>query len=383
MAIIAAFIARVDVPNENAEGLQMIDARMKVYRLASISPKQLVTSLIAMDALEPRTRLDVDEDNNAIIAHASIADHYAIQQVIDRLDGSARKFDVIQLRRLRADDVAGTIKFLMGADKEKKDDDQNRRRFLYYDPWGQNNNDKKKKDDSFRVGANVEDNQILLWANEIERDEINKLLIKLGEIPAEGARPNPFRTIDASRSPETLEYLKRLQDKWKSISPNPLVIPSPDEFIPEQPGDKSPESSDSQPSPEKGESSDDSKSDKPEKKESNSPPTAQHSLEHNQLLVRTTDPSDTDRSSASSEATVSKETPVADRGKEGGETSSELAAPPTTPPIRIQFDSEGNLLLSSQDLAALDKLELLMLQDAPPSEPMMCFKSGIRVRLGS
>ncbi len=82
---------------------------MKVYRLATLDPKQLVASLLDMDALEPSTKLQVDENNQAIIAYASLADQFVIQSVIERLDGTGRKFEVIQLRRLDAESVAGSI----------------------------------------------------------------------------------------------------------------------------------------------------------------------------------------------------------------------------------------------------------------------------------
>jgi type II secretory pathway component GspD/PulD (secretin) len=157
MAVIAAFIKRIDVPNDSAANMQRMETRMRVFRLTSLDPKQLVASMIAMDALEPTTKLEVDEKNKAIIAYASLGDQLLIQQTIDRLDGSARDVEVIQLRRLRAEDVAGTIKFLMGKE-EPKEDNRNR----YYDPWG--SSQKKETTDGFRVGANTQDNQILLWA---------------------------------------------------------------------------------------------------------------------------------------------------------------------------------------------------------------------------
>ncbi len=63
---------------------------MKVFRLASLTPAELVSSLLAMDVLEPSTKLQVDEANSAIIVYASIADQYVIQSIIERLDGSQR-----------------------------------------------------------------------------------------------------------------------------------------------------------------------------------------------------------------------------------------------------------------------------------------------------
>jgi hypothetical protein len=205
--------------------------------------------MIAMDALEPTTKLEVDEKNKAIIAYASLGDQLLIQQTIDRLDGSARDVEVIQLRRLRAEDLAGTIKFLMGKE-EAKEDNRNR----YYDPWG--SSQKKETPDGFRVGANTQDNQILLWATEAEIKEVNKLLMKLGEIPPEGGNKSRVRVIDASRSQETKEYLQRLQEAWSKMSPNPLKLPADFEFEVDKPKEpaKTTEPSESKDSSESNES---------------------------------------------------------------------------------------------------------------------------------
>jgi type II secretory pathway component GspD/PulD (secretin) len=227
MALITAFISRIDVPSETATSLEMMKTRMKVYRLTSIDPQKLVDTLIQMDALEPQTTIEVDVKNKALITYASIADQYTIQQVIERLDGSAREFEVIQLRRLNAEQVAGTIKFLMGVE-EQEDSSNSRSRysFRYYDPYGGGNNEEQPNSrDEFRVGANARDNQLLIWSNDSEREEIQKLLVKLGEIPDKNGERSPYRVIDASRSPETFEYLKRLQKQWESMSPNELILP--------------------------------------------------------------------------------------------------------------------------------------------------------------
>ncbi len=44
------------------------------------------------------------------------------------------------------------------------------------------------------------------------------------------------------------------------------------------------------------------------------------------------------------------------------------------PPIVVQLDQAGNLVLSSADTTALDQLENLMLQFAPPKRPYHVFK---------
>jgi len=367
MAIIAAFVKRIDVPNENAESMQMLESRIKVYRLSSLDPKQLVASLLSMDVLEPTTRLEVDEKNKSIIAHASIADQYAIQQTIKRLDGSARDVDVIQLRRLRAEDVVGTIKFLMG--NEEKKEDNNSRRNWGYDPWGNNNTKKETSTDAFRVAANSQDNQVLIWANEIERSEVQKLLIKLGELPPAGGNASRIRVIDANRSSDTKEYLERLQKAWSKISPTPLVLPSEEQFEPED-VKKSPAAAAPGKETEKSKSPRDPKGNakdvtmKDMKTEIGVPTGYLSGI----FQVPANDQNANDQKEIegnSKQSTTKTKTVVNpdddDSGKATVETPQRSASP-----IQIAFDERGNLVLTGDDTEALSRLEQMMITNQPP-----------------
>ena len=369
MAIIAAFVRRIDVPNENGDSMSMLESRMKVYRLSSLDPKQLVASLLSMDVLEPTTRLEVDEKNKAVIVHASIADQYAIQQTIKRLDGSARDVEVIQLRRLRAEDVVGTIKFLMGNEEKKED---NSRRNYGYDPWGFSGNSKKETNtDAFRVAANSQDNQVLIWANEIERTEVNKLLVKLGELPPTGGNASRTRVIDANRSSDTKEYLERLQKAWSKISPTPLVLPSDEQFEPvdakKAPADKSsPTDMDKsqappEPKPKTQDVTQKANSNNDEKWSRFDVPSGYLSATHQTPVNEQSD----DESNATPRgANPSKQQAGANSDLNDKSVGKAPARPGT--PIQIVFDERGNLVLSSDDTEALSRLEQLMIDNAPP-----------------
>jgi hypothetical protein len=211
MAIIAAFITRVDVASPNEE-YQALTTRMKVYRLTSLEPKQFVSSLIALNVLEPTTRLESDDKNKSMIAYASLADHLTIQETLKKLDGSARQAEVITLRRLRAEEVAGTVRSLMGIDQDKKEDS---RRNSFFDYYSQRNKEEKSKD-SLRLGVNSSSNQLILWANEFESEEIKKLLLKLGEAPPDARSDQTVRVIDGNRSPQMREYLEKLKQISKT-----------------------------------------------------------------------------------------------------------------------------------------------------------------------
>ncbi|MEM8733239.1 MAG: secretin N-terminal domain-containing protein, partial [Planctomycetota bacterium] len=367
MAIIASFIARVDVKNENAADYERLKTRMKVFRLASLSPTELVASLTAMDVLEPATRLQVDDDNNAIIAYGSVADQFMIQQVIDRLDGSERNFEVIQLRRLKAEEVAGSIKLLMGTEEE---DDSNSRNRFYYDPWSyRSSSNKKKSNDKMRIGANVQDNQLLLWVNEIELEEINKLLEKLGEIPAKGDRRRTTRVIDASRQPETYEYLLRLKEQWDRVSPNALLIPDEIEFQP-------PEEESDKPEPEKEseEAAESQPAEDPSEVNNSSTDNitgARHSKATQAAFARlTSTPLQTDpQSSVSPKQTSPRKT-----NQRVAQEGSNLEKAQQQPPVRIFLDPSGNLVIQSDDTDALDRLERIMQNNKPPQKPYDVFK---------
>ena len=65
-----------------------------------------------MNVMEPTTRIRADENNKALIVSGSAADRFIIDRLIQRLDGSGRQFEVLQLRRLEASEVAESIAFL-------------------------------------------------------------------------------------------------------------------------------------------------------------------------------------------------------------------------------------------------------------------------------
>ena len=416
MAIITAFIKRIDVPNENAANMQRLETRMKTYRLSSLDPEQFVRSIAELDALEPTTRLIPDEKNRAILAYASISDHLIISQTIERLDGSARDFEVISLRRLKAEDVAGTIKFLMVGEEKKKDN--NRNRFSYYDYFGGGGREENNEsNDKFRIGANVHDNQILLWANEAEVEEVTKLLTKLGEITQPGSSRTNVRMIDASRSVETKAYLNRLKEAWSKVSDNPLILPNESEFESEkvntleenseavdpklnhsdEPKVKKETPTDSESKSADPISAGNSNSIKNDERELISVKMKSKGLAAKLAALSTqldsparakATPIDSQQDALErgilSSAVAQDESParnssrnssLGDNSEFGNEEASQeehsVATKPITGPkaaknIEIRFDEKGNLVLSGDDLDALDRLEEMMQSNRPP-----------------
>ena len=343
MAIVAAFITRVDVSNPD-EDYQALTTRMKVYRLTSLDPKQFVSSLMALNVLEPTTRLEADDKNKSMIAYASLADHLTIQETLKKLDGSARQAEVIALRRLRADEVAGTIRMLMGVEQDKKDDNQ-RRNYFSYDFYNQRNKETSK--DMLRIGVNAESNQLILWANEYESEEIKKLLLKLGELPPEARSDQRVRTIDGNRSEQMREYLERLKRTFdqKGIE---LEIPAESEFKSDEPTDKAKPSDPDKPVPKA-----------PELIQigANEPKSKSHSATRTNLFVAT----ETTQQSGNSDVP----------GKSNAPGKSAVAGKSA---VKIRFDEQGNLVLESDDTKALDQLEEWMISNTPPEKEYDVFQ---------
>ncbi|WP_083434686.1 secretin N-terminal domain-containing protein [Rhodopirellula islandica] len=366
VAIAAEFIKRIDVPGGSLRSLTDATSRVDVFRLVSLDPEKLIEIAQEMNVLEPTTRIRVDKENAAVIVSGSAADRFIIKSLIERLDGGKRRLEVLQLRRLGAAEVAESIAFLMGQELADEDDNS-RSRYSYYG-WGGNNDDKEKEKDKFRVTANVAYRQVLLWANETEMEEVRSLLIKLGELPPPGGSERTMRVIEASATPETLEYLQRLQTRWQQLSGTELVLPDAEEF-------KDPIEVIGDEREADGESED--KDDQSEAEAEEAP-----------AVILPPETELTQLNPATEKLTwvnaVSDDTPTNDTQPE--EASPGTIAPPATtttvatkpasskPKIEIKLDPAGNLILRSDDTEALDRLEELMLQVTPPRRPYHVFR---------
>lgn len=387
VAIATEFLKRVDVPGESMVSLADVQSRVQVFRMETLDPEKLIEIVSEMNILEPTTRVRVDKDNNALIVSGSAADRYIISSLIERLDGSGRKFEVLQLRRLDAGEVAESIAFLMGQ-KDEDDDSNSRRRSYYYYGYGYGNDDQKSESDEFRVAANARYRQVLLWANEHEMEEVRSLLIKLGELPPPGGSRQTIRMIDASATPETYEYLQRLKQQWNRLAPNPLELPDAERF--QDPNAN--ESDDAE-----DESSSETDDDAPESQQRTLPSdepvedtvtAAEPSLAESYLLTKTdsgTSQVPAEQAAGASagegrttagEAALSEE-PTIRSSRDFDRAFRRPAEPPrsatSAAPVRIELDSNGNLVLVSPDTDALDRLEELMLQVAPPKRPYHVF----------
>jgi type II secretory pathway component GspD/PulD (secretin) len=326
MAIIAQAINAIDVPLDTTQSLLSNVSRMQVYRITGVDPEPVVKTLQEIGNLDPTTRLQIDKKNKAIVVYASLADHVTIRSVVEKLSGSERKFEVIRLRRLAADYVAGSIMFMMVGEKKEK---PARQPYWMMDYGNQSSSDKDKSANEFRVEADVEHNRLLLWANEIELGEVENLLVKLGEIPPKGSRRDTVRVIDVRDGKEGEELLERIRRAWPSMAPNPLLInPAPDS-------------------------------------EKITPKPAKEKLPPAEPAVK----------SAAGRPVESDPLKFVQFSREGAPwTGSKEPSGKTPPPVEIKQDADGRLIISSEDTDALDSIEELAAQLSAPRKNYKVYK---------
>ncbi len=383
MEIIDQTITAIDVPGDGeAQMLQNI-SKVKPYRLTTLDPQPLMLLLKEMGELSPQSRIQVDEKNKAIILFGTLSDHYIVQSLITKLDGSNRSFEVIQLRRVQADAVAGTIQYMLGS--EDKDKNKNNRSMYGYFYGGMQREESTPEQRPFKVDADIENNRLLVWANEIEMGEIRQLLLKMGEIPPGTSNPETLRTIQLNSDQEAQKVLERLRELWPEVELNRLQIqqaPQP----PERP------SVPMEPAP----------TEKPSVRRMDVPkigiPVAMSTRKSPTTSSTTRHPLADDHTSASSEfepaATLTladldlidsksapapeKESPDKGSAEKPAEVTRPEAAPESpagsAPPIMIRQAPNGRIVIGSPDTEALDRLEELLAELSPPSRDYKIFQ---------
>ena len=233
MVRIRQAVELLDVPTSNFRNVDSYVERMRVYRLVSLDPQEVINILEETGGLTHEARLQVDAKAKAVVAHAPPEDHFVIQKLLARLDGAGRRFEVVALRRLLADEVAGTVGEMIG-----KPAKQERRRREWWEDWGDRNRRNQDDDsgDRFKVSADIENNRLLLWCNDTEYKSVRELLEKLGEIYRPGSNLSKIRQVDVSGVGDVDGLLKKVQEQLRNIAPEiELELPLPTPAVPVTP----------------------------------------------------------------------------------------------------------------------------------------------------
>lgn len=364
MAEIEQAVMKLDVEKDQANSLLANINKYKIYRLETIEPQPIVDMLNELGDLSPESQLRVDEDQGAIIAYASLADHMQITKLVEQLDGASRHFEVLQLRRLDADFVAGSIRFLMGMDSE---DDKKSSGGGYFYGWGGGYGSQQKDDKSneFRVDADVVNNRLLLFASDMELEQIEELLVKLGEIPAKDSRESRRRLIDIDPETDPEKFLKRIQQLWpKENKIN--IAPIPENLKKKPEPKKEPESKEKKGSNPSGKSNKDSN----EEPDPPAQPTEEAitSLSDEEtkfflaLVQKTEDEQQPKEASPQSpEELPAQQQELKDLFEKIGQSNSPQTPTGSPPPVNIGFTPSGRLMITCDDPAVLNDMEEILL----------------------
>jgi len=362
IVVIAEAVKMFDVPPQPGATIGANFQRVKVFRLAQLDPKALQAMLLQAGNLDPSTQLVADDKNKALIAYATPADQMTIEALISKLDGTGRQFKVIRLRRLQADYVAGSIQFMMGSEEEE-DNSNSRRGYYSYYGYGRQQEDTQSKD-KFRVDADVVNNRLLLWANEVELEAVENLLVQLGEIPSGGdSQRGRLRTLDLGTHQSAQDLVKKLKEVWPQVSPSPLKVevaepkkqPEPEPTKPKETEEKKPDSDSSVTYQQAitvpvhlavATQADGADEDEPQ---------AADAVDDNQL------------EGLSQDELMQKYFPQASPESQAAKSAADQ-------PVVIQVDENGRMTLASENPAVLDLLEDILLEMTPPAKEYEVFK---------
>ena len=217
MVRITKAVRLLDVPTVTFGNVVNYVERIRVYRLMSLDPQEVINILEETGGLTHQARLKVDAKANAVVVHAPPEDHFVIEKLLARLDGAGRRFEVVALRRLLADEVAGTVGEMIG--KKPKPE---RRRREWWEDWGDRGRRNREDDsgDAFKVSADIESNRLLLWCNDTEYDSVRDLLEKLGEIYRPGSNLSRMRQVDVSAVGDVDQLLREVQKQLGNVAPD-------------------------------------------------------------------------------------------------------------------------------------------------------------------
>lgn len=399
MALVEQAIQAIDIPDERATGdIGSQVLRYNSYKLSTLNPEPVVDILQEVGDLDFSTRIQADSTNRALVVYGPLADHVKIKALLDKLDSSGRKFHVWKLRRLRADYVAGTIAFMMGVDK--KEDNSRSRYYGYYPYYGSSGNEQQSESSQFSVDADVENNLLLLRANDSELQEIEDLLVQLGEIRVPGSNTSTVRYLEVAPGETTQQLLERIQRMWPSVAPNPLDVqlPTPEPAQPpsdSQPPDEPESEARARPAPSPGNST------RPIVARAQEPadqqPLADSPADDSEPApaAEPTSPTDDDQQSSESSPVEQPAIPssppspaapspleaqrqadqellrrwLEQAAQSDAQAPSDGQSPSSSeaPPVTITRGPRGELILSSRDTRALDLLEDLISEQAPPA----------------
>jgi hypothetical protein len=350
LRIIKQTIKYLDVPQGEGVSLDDVNTERTLvkYNLITMDPEQLKLTLEEIGELDPRTELRADAKSKILFARATPADHAKITALKDELDGTGRGLHQIWLpRRLPADAVAGTVLALMAGQEEEEDDNND---FPFYFSYSRRNNDDDKPKKGFRVDADIENNRLLLWANDAEFKEVEGFIAELSKSSPAVEAQRAVRSLETGDDQDTARMLEQLRKIWPSLGENELIINDERPKV-----EAAPEKKEEEPKPE-------------ETADRQAASGAVHGPRFQ--LAQLTAETPADESSDGEPASAAGQ-PADNKSPQ---TTDQETEPARKAPVTVTITKDGRIVLTSEDLDALDRLEQFVGQMAPPQQRWKLFK---------
>ena len=193
----------------------------KTYQLETIEPDSLISSLHGIGNLDPLTDLRGDKKSKVLFARASQLDHERIMKIIQQLDGPKFRVEVYWLRRHPADEVAGTLRGLVGGQREKEGKNSRRSYYDWYD-WDDWDDDEEEETVELRVEADIDNNRLFIRGNDQLIEEVEAFLTQIGELEDKSGNGShlvkqPVRVFDAMDAKATNQLLEQLRKSWPAV----------------------------------------------------------------------------------------------------------------------------------------------------------------------
>ncbi|MCO6047561.1 hypothetical protein NG895_26960 [Aeoliella sp. ICT_H6.2] len=290
----------------------------KSYKLETIDPRTLQSTLEEIGDLSPLTELRADSRADILFARATENDHEKIARMIEQLDEAGMETMIFTLRKHPADAVAGTLRTMFAP---KKEDDDRNSRYRSWDPWGYNpyRQEEEKPPTDVRIDADIENNRLIVRATPEQLEQVRDFLLKLGEPLDQADAGERIRVVEALPPEETARLLQEIRRLWPQTGKNQLLIEGPT--------------------------------------------GATGIRQREQEPAKSTVPTDRETRAQSSGSKVFQFAVEKSSAEEPAEQPTSNA-----PPVTVKIAPDGRLVLSSDDTEALNRLEELIESAMPPQE---------------
>lgn len=331
-------IEMLDVPANG--GLSDVAARTaprtpKSYKLETIDPRTLLTTLEEIGDLSPLSELRADSRANILFARATETDHQKIANLIEQLDEAGMETMVVQLRKHPADAVAGTLRTMFAPEKKEKNNGYDTYRYDWH--GGLNYNQQNEElSANVRIDADIETNRLIIRGTSEQLTDIRDFLIKIGESLDDPPQDQRVRMVDAMSPQDTAKLLQQLREIWPTIGENELVIEDAQDTV--EPTESLKESPQSEPNRDRE--------------------ARTHQQDANRFLF----------------AVEKASTAMAATARAGGDSAGGDATQAAKPRVIVRVRPDGRLMLSSDDVDALNRLESLIESAAPSQQRFRIFQ---------